>query len=46
VPGFDAPILVGGAAVPDEHTAESVGADGYARDLSQAVQEANRLLGR
>lgn len=46
VPGFDAPILVGGAAVPDLRTAQSVGADGYASSLTGAVQEANRLVGR
>jgi methanogenic corrinoid protein MtbC1 len=46
VPGFDAPILVGGAAIPDERAARSVGADGYASNLTLAVQEANRLVGR
>jgi methanogenic corrinoid protein MtbC1 len=46
VPGFDVPILVGGAAVPDERVARGLGADGYASSLTRAVREANRVIGR
>jgi len=45
-PGFEAPILVGGGALPDAAMAASVGAEGYAATLSRAVVEARRLIGR
>ena len=38
-------VLVGGAPL-NRHIAESYGADGYAPDAGQAVQEASRILSR
>lgn len=42
----DLPLLVGGAAVPDEETAWAMGADGFAVDGLSAVRLIDELVGR
>jgi methanogenic corrinoid protein MtbC1 len=42
--GADEPILVGGPAV-DQSVARSIGADGWAADARDALQQLDRIVG-